>query len=422
MPRLLEFQAKDLLRQCGVPVPQGRAVHSVEEALDAAAEIGFPVAVKAQVLAGKRAEAGGILFAGSPAQATEVARRLLASTVQGKLVETLLVEKKEPIRREIYAAITADPHLRQPVVLLSGAGGTGVEQKARDESLSRSPVDLCRGFQTGEASAIAEDLQGLTEQERRSLAELLARLYDAYRRFDCRLVEINPLAMTDRGLVALDARVEIDDDALFRQAGLGLKPAEEVGGRSPTLLELAAGRIDAADHRGTAHFVQVDPDGSYARSLGKVPIGFDCVGTGASLSLMDELVPLGYYPVNFADTSGNPTASKLYRMTRVILSQPHILGYVFFSCVSSQQLDNTARGIVKALLELYPSTQGKPNMPFLAVFRGAWDKEAIELFRLSGIDQCPRVKVLGRDATEESAAQTFDELYRQWSCVKEGHQ
>jgi succinyl-CoA synthetase beta subunit len=129
---------------------------------------------------------------------------------------------------------------------------------------------------------------------------------------------------------------------------------------------------------------------------------------------MDELVPLGYYPINFCDSSGNPVGSKLYRITKIIMAQPQIEGYVFVSCVSSQQLDNTARGIIKAFKELYPASGGQPNIPSILVFRGAWDDVALDLFREHGISDGRWIKVLGRDTTEKEAAGIFDALYKEW--------
>jgi succinyl-CoA synthetase beta subunit len=129
---------------------------------------------------------------------------------------------------------------------------------------------------------------------------------------------------------------------------------------------------------------------------------------------MDELVPLGFYPVNFCDTSGNPVASKLYRVTKLIFSQPGIEGYVFVSCVSSQQLDNTARGIIKALKEIYPETGGQPNIPSVFCFRGAWDEDALRLLDEHGISKGRWVRALGRDATEREAAEAFAALHGRW--------
>jgi succinyl-CoA synthetase beta subunit len=422
MARLLEYQGKALFRRKGIPVPDGRAVLSAEEALSVADELGFPVAVKAQVHAGGRGKAGAILFAEDRDSLTRAVHELQAKRIHGAPVRELLIEKKADIEQELYVAITADPSTRQPVAIFSARGGVDVEQTADEEASAvfTVPIDIMRGFYYYDALNLLRRDWRLDSRRMFAVANLHTNLYRVYREFDCKLAEINPLAITAGGPVAVDARVDIDDDALARQTSLDLEVAEEAGERAATALEVAAGTIDENDHRGSVHFVQIDPDGSYARAEGKVPIGFDCVGAGTSLTTMDELVPLGYYPINFCDSSGNPVGSKLYRITKVIMSQPQIEGYVFVSCVSSQQLDNTARGIIKALKELYPSTGGQPNIPCVLVFRGAWDDVAIDLFKQHGISDGRWVRVLGRDTAEIEAAEIFDALYKEWKSETGG--
>ncbi|MBI4574540.1 MAG: acetate--CoA ligase family protein [candidate division NC10 bacterium] len=415
MARLYEYQGKELLRGMGIPVPRGRAVRDPIQAAKIAQEIGLPVAIKAQVLAGRRGKSGGIRFATTLEEVRMAARALFREPLHGIPVEAILVEERLEIRREIYLAVTADPSRRQPVVLVSLTGGVDIEETAAQDprQVLRTPVNIREGLLDHAARNILRKTPGATSADILSLAPVLCSLYRTYRQFDCKLVEINPVALTSAGPVAADARVDIDDDAIWRHPELGLRMTEETG-RPPTPLEVIAGTIDVGDHRGTAHFVQLDPDGSVARELGKIPVAFDCVGTGASLTTMDELVPLGYYPVNFADTSGNPSASKMYRITKVILAQPQIQGYLFISCISSQQLDNTARGIVAALKEVFPATGGQPNIPMLFAFRGAYDEEAVQVFRDHGIAASPWVELLGREVDERDAALAFHKLHRRW--------
>ena len=422
MARLLEYQGKALFRRKGIPVPDGRAVQSVEEALSVVDELGFPVVVKAQVYAGGRGKAGAILFAEDRDSLTQVVRELLAKRIHGAPIRELLIEKKAEIEQELYVGVTSDPSTRQPVAIFSAKGGVDVEQTADEEAAAvfTMPIDIMRGFYYYDALNLLRRDWQLDSRRMFAVANLYTNLYRVYREYDCKLAEINPLALTADGPVAVDARVDVDDDALARQTTLDLEVAEEAGERAATALEVAAGTIDENDHRGSVHFVQIDPDGSYAQAEGKVPIGFDCVGAGTSLTTMDELVPLGYYPINFCDSSGNPVGSKLYRITKVIMAQPQIEGYVFVSCVSSQQLDNTARGIIKAFKELYPSTGGQPNIPCVLVFRGAWDDVAIDLFKQHGISAGRWVRVLGRDTAEIEAAEVFDALYKEWKSETGG--
>jgi succinyl-CoA synthetase beta subunit len=416
MARLLEYQGKALFKREGIPVPEGRVVRSLDEAQTAAEEMGFPLAVKAQTFSGGRGKAGAILFAGNQESLVEAVKQLLGKAIHASPAKELLIERKADVVKELYMAVTADPSTRGPVAIFSLHGGVDIEETARMEpaAVLSMPIDILRGLYYFDGLNLVRQAEGLASRQMLTLANVYASLYQVYREFDCKLAEINPLALIEGGAVALDARVDIDDDALARQPSLDLEVAEEAGERAATPLEIAAGTIDEDDHRGSVHFVQIDPDASYARAEGRVPIGFDCVGAGTSLTTMDELVPLGYYPVNFCDSSGNPVGSKLYRITKVIMSQPQIEGYVFVSCVSSQQLDNTARGIIKAFKELYPSTGGQPNIPSVLVFRGAWDDVALDLFGEHGITDGRWIRVLGRDTTEKEAAVIFDDLYKEW--------
>jgi len=414
--RLLEHQAKQILRRFGIPTPDGQVARSPSEAKHAGAEVGYPVMVKAQVRSGKRGKCGGIRAAAGVAELEAIVSDMLGDTLRGLPVDALLIEEALEIAQEIYVAVTADPSSRSPVILFCANGGVDIEETAREDpkAIRKLAVDILRGVYPHDALNLLVGMADLTSDQKLGIARILCRMYDAYRAHDCKLVEINPLALTSDGLTAVDARLDIDGDALERQGDLGLDIAEEAGNRRPTLLEEIAGTIDQGDHRGTVHFVQIDPDLSYAREHSLIPFGFDCVGAGASMTTMDELVPLGFYPVNFCDTSGNPVASKLYRITKVIFSQPGIEGYVFLSCISSQQLDNTARGIIKALKELYPETGGQPNIPTVLSFRGAWDEEALELLTEHGISEGRWVRVLDRDTTEKDAAEAFRTLHQAW--------
>jgi succinyl-CoA synthetase beta subunit len=416
MARLFEYQGKALFKRKGMPVPEGRFVQTLDEAMSAVDELAFPVAVKAQVLSGRRGKSGGILFAEDRQSLSEVVRELLGKEIQGSPVEGLVVEEKAEVQKELYMAVTADPSTRQPVAIFSPRGGVDIEETAETEpaAIFTAPIDILRGFYYFDAMNLLREVDGLDSREMLTLARLFTRLYEVYREYDCKLAEINPLALTTKGALALDARVDIDDDALARQTTLDIDFAEEAGERTATLLEIAAATIDEDDHRGTVHFVQIDLDASYARSTGKVPVGFDAIGAGTGLTTMDELVPLGYYPINFCDSSCNPVGSKFYRITKVIMSQPQIEGYLFASCVSSQQLDNAARGLIKAFKELYPATGGQPNIPCVVQFRGGWDDVAVALFEEHGISEGRWIKVLGRDTTEKEVAEVFDALYKEW--------
>jgi succinyl-CoA synthetase beta subunit len=419
VPKLLEHRGKSLLRAAGITTPDGRVVTTAADARSTAEALGFPVALKAQILAGKRGLGGGIVFANDAAEAEAAAQRLFAAPLYGWPVTELLIETKSTIQSELYVAVVSDTAARAPLMIVSTSGGVAVEEAAQTGSGTTvsAAVDMRRGAPVYWCLDVVHSLP-LPEATLVALARVLSKLYEVYRRNDCTIAEINPLAITERGLIALDARIAIDDDAVFRHPELELERSQEVGDRNATALELAASKIDENDHRGSAHFVQIDPDGSLAKAQGKISIGFDGIGTGVSMAVMDELVPLGFLPMNFCDTSGNPTGSKLYRITKAILAQPLIEGYVFASCLSSQQLDVTARGIIKAFKEIFAPHGGAPTIPCVFSFRGAWDDVALDLFRQHGLDAHPWVRVLGRDSTERELAQTFKDLHERWRAAR----
>lgn len=416
MAKLLEHQGKEIFSRFKIPIPKSQLSGSVKEAQRAAQEIGYPVVVKAQVFAGKRGHAGGVRIVENEEELTTAAEDILSTSIHGLDVSYLLIEKKMDVKQELYVGITADPIKRSPVILVCTKGGVDIEEVARDDpqAIQKLNVDILRGIYSYDALNLLRNVDNLSSKEKFGVARIICSLYEIYRAYDCKLAEINPLGVCGEGIIALDARIDIDGDALGRHAELGIDHAEEAGNRSSTLLEQIASTIDEGDHRGTVHFVQVDPDLAYIHQENLIPFGFDCVGAGASLTMMDELVPMGFYPVNFCDSSGNPVGSKLYRITKVIFSQPGIQGYVFVSCVSSQQLDNTARGIIKALKEMYPDTDGQPNIPTVLAFRGAWDSDAIKMLADHKISAGRWVRVLGRNATEHEAAAIFNQLYQEW--------
>lgn len=416
MARLFEFQAKELLAGAGVPIPRGRVAGSPREVESAARELGGPVVVKPQILEGQRGKRGLIASAATPEEAVRESQRLFAGDFWGDLPRRVLVEERVPAETEWYAAVVTDPAAKRPQLLVSSEGGVSVEEALAGGGAVRLPLSLSRPLRAFEVLDALRVRSVLTSRAAAALARVCVALAHLYRSVDARLVEVNPLAWTERGWVALDGRVAVDDDALFRHPGLqerlGVRAAEETGNRLPTPLELEAARIDAEDHRGSVHFVQLDPDGSGARARGLVPVAVQTVGTGAFLTVFDELVPRGYYPMNFCDTSGSPGAEKVYRAARLVLRQTGFAGFLFVTCVSSQDLVETAKGVLKALQETYPGSGGVPEVPTVLCFRGWKDTEALELLDRAGL-RGRGVRLLGRETTEREAVAVLDQLIRQ---------
>ena len=230
MARLLEFQGKDLLRSVGLPVPRGKSARTADEAASAAEEIGFPVVIKAQVLRGGHGKLGGVRFAENRDEAAAIANDLLANGLGGKTVEQVLVEEKLAIQSEMYLAIATDLALRQPIAIFSLRGGMDIEEVSRQmpQDIVKGHIDILQGFSEYDARNLVRKAPGITSPEVAVGGEALAKLYQAYRKYDCKLVEVNPLVLTPRGICAADARIDIDEDALFRQRDL---PLEIGGGR-----------------------------------------------------------------------------------------------------------------------------------------------------------------------------------------------
>jgi len=349
MARLHEYQGKALLAQKDIPIPQGRAAGTPDEAHEIAAEIGGPVVVKIQAWVTGRAGLGGIRFAKTPDEAAQAAADVLGMRVGGFTVEKVMVEEELPIKREFYASVIVSDRERAPVVMFSSVGGTGIEEIARQhpDSVASAVVDIEHGLQDYQARNLVRRT-GVHGRLQRNLAGLLVKLYGVARAWEARAAEINPLVLTADGrLVAADCRVTVDDYAVFRHRDLGLTFARELD-RPPTELERIAYAVEEGDYRGTFYFIQMIED----FQKGEGVIGFHGAGGGGSMMSMDAVVNEGFRIANFVDTSGNPPASKVYRAARIILSQGPIDGYFGSgSGVASQEQFHSARGLAKAFLE-----------------------------------------------------------------------
>ncbi|MCG3123765.1 MAG: hypothetical protein GIKADHBN_02186 [Phycisphaerales bacterium] len=347
MARLHEYQGKAILSAAGIDVPRGGVARSPKEAADRAGSLAGPTVIKAQAWTTSRAVQGGIAFAATPAESAAHAERMLAARFGNFPVSEVLVEEKLPFARELFVSLAVDERAKAPVLILSGTGGSGVEERAA--SAHRIACDVNAGPDPTElASAIAAlKLDASTASKLNALA---ARLFSLARSLDARSLEINPLAVTTDGrVVAADCRITIDDYAAARHPELGIEIARELD-HPPTELERLAYRIEQADHRGTFFFAQmatVAPEGS--RGL----IGFHGAGGGGSMMAMDAVSAEGFTVANFCDTSGNPSPAKVYRAARIILSQPGLVGYFGSgSGVASQEQFWSAYGLAKAFWEL----------------------------------------------------------------------
>src|SRR5437867_5480996 len=347
MARLHEYQGKAILAANGFKIPHGRAVSTAELAVAAAMELGSEVVIKIQAWTTGRAGIGGVTFAKKPDDVRAHAARMLAMKVGQFPVETVLVEEKIDIDREFFLSFAINDAARAPMIIFAVGGGTGIEERAA--STRRIPCDVNRGpLDTTVSEAVASC--GLLPAHAEQLAKSIRRLFSAARSVEARSLEINPLVLTKTGdFVAADCRITIDDYAVGRHPELGIEIAREFD-HPPTPLERVAYAVEQNDHRGTFYFAQLAttaPKGS------KGLVGFHGAGGGGSMMSMDAIVNAGFTIANFTDTSGNPSASKVYRAARIILAQRDLVGYFGSgSGVASQEQYWSAYGLAKAFWEL----------------------------------------------------------------------
>src|SRR6202048_1213622 len=351
MARLHEYQGKAILAANGFKIPRGRAASTADEAVAVAKELaadkkGAGVVIKIQAWTTGRAGIGGVAFAKRPADVRGHAARMLAMKVGQFPVETVLVEEKIDIEREFFLSFAIDDAARAPVIIFAAGGGSGIEERAA--STRRIACDVNGGpLDSAVEEAVASSR--LSKAHAAQLAESIQKLLAAARSVEARSLEINPLVLTKDGqFVAADCRITIDDYAVARHPELKIEIAREFD-HPPTELERVAYAVEQSDHRGTFYFTQLAPA---AAKDSKGLVGFHGAGGGGSMMSMDAIVNAGFTIANFTDTSGNPSASKVYRAARIILAQPDLVGYFGSgSGVASQEQYWSAYGLAKAFWE-----------------------------------------------------------------------
>ena len=333
-----EYQAKRILADGGVPVPRGGPALTPDEARTVAERLGGRAVVKAQVHAGGRGKAGGVKVVSSPDEAAEAAGAMLGTRLvtfqtgpEGVPVDTVLVEEPLDIERELYVGIVTDGAARGPVVMVSEAGGMDIEEVAEStpDRIMRIPVDPGLGLQPYQGRRIAYGL-GLGAAQVRPVASMMQSLYRIFRDSDCSLVEINPLAVTSDGRVlAADAKIDFDDDALFRHSDLGdlHDPAQD----DP--LEAQAAEYGIS-------YVKLDGD-----------VGCMVNGAGLAMATMDVIGQTGAGPANFLDVGGGADEEKVARALHIILSDPGVKAVLINIFGGILRCDVVARGMLQAAEE-----------------------------------------------------------------------
>src|SRR5918993_2775143 len=326
---LLEYQGKQLFAKHGVPVPDGRPATTVQKAVEAAEQLGYPVVIKAQVQIGGRGKAGGIKLANNRGEAEEHATAILGMDIRGFTVHELYVEEASEIEEEYYAAIVFDRSAKKPMAMLSKMGGMDVEEVAETdpEAMRMLHVDPLLGLQDFHGRRLAFE-SGIAEDVIRPIGAMLAKLYDVFVREDATLVEVNPLLVTkSREVVALDAKLTVDDNALFRHPDVA--EMRDLSAEDP--------QERMAKERGLTY---VKLDGN---------VGILGNGAGLVMSTLDVVAQAGGKPANFLDAGGGGDAEGVVDALGVITADPQVKSIFFNVFGGITRCDEVARGILDAL-------------------------------------------------------------------------
>jgi succinyl-CoA synthetase beta subunit len=332
--RLYEFEGKQLFAESKIPVPPGKVAASVEEAVKIAAEIGYPVVLKSQVLTGGRGKAGGIQFAADEAELRTKAAQLFGLMIKGYPVERLLVEKKLDAVQEYYLGVTIDRTRYQWVVIASASGGMDIEEIAakHPEKITRVHLDADAVMYPFQGLELARSL-GLSGDQMKSVGDIAVKLFRCFRKWDCKMAEINPLVkLADGKFTAADSRISVDDDALFRHPELkerGIEKRHEEGEMTPR--EQKAREWDIP---------YLDLDGN---------IGMFPGGAGFGIMGNDFIRHFGGHPANFMDSGGGPTPERLAQMLVLLDENPQVKVIFGARFGGISRCDDFAKGVIMFL-------------------------------------------------------------------------
>ncbi len=377
---LLEYQGKQLFARHGVPVPDGRPARGVQDALIAADEIGYPCVIKAQVQIGGRGKAGGIKLAKNRVEAEQHAHAILGMDIRGLTVHEVWVEGASQIASEYYASVIFDRSAKAPLVMLSTKGGMDIEQVAEEDphAIARLHVDPLIGFQDFHGRRLAFEA-GVDADVVRPVGDMLRKLYDVFVAEEATLVEVNPMIITpEREVKALDAKVTLDNNALFRHK-------ENAALRDPSNEDV---QEQMAKERGLTY---VKLDGN---------IGVLGNGAGLVMSTLDVVKQAGGEPANFLDAGGGSKADAITSAVEVILSNDKVTAVLFNIFGGITRCDEVAKGLIEAFEQI------KPKVPFVVRLDGTNDVEGRRLLTEADL---PNVHI---EPTMDGAAAKVVELAR----------
>ncbi len=362
-----EYQGKEILRKYGVAVPRGHVVDNPDRAREVARELGGRVVVKAQIHAGGRGKGGGVKLAKTADEAAELTKQMLGMTLvthqtgpEGRVVQKVLIEEALNIDKELYLGITLDRKIGKPVVMASSQGGMEIEEvAARDpKAIHREPIDAVLGMQPFQARRVAYAL-GLSGNAFKKAVDFLQKLARAYVETDASLAEINPLLVTkEEDVLALDAKMNFDDNALFRHADI--VEMRDLHEEDP--LEVEASKFGL-------NYIKLDGT-----------VGCMVNGAGLAMATMDIIKHAGGEPANFLDVGGGATAEQVKNAFRIILSDKHVKAILINIFGGIMRCDRIAEGVVEASKEI-----GLP-VPLVVRLEGTNVELGKEILQKSGLD------------------------------------
>ena len=351
--KLHEYQSKQIFAKYGIPIPKGRVAATADEAKQIAKELGSRVVIKSQVLVGGRGKAGGIRLAKTPDEASDLAGQILAMEIKGLPVRKVLVDEAAGIEHEIYLGITNDRAAKKPVMMASAAGGVEIEEVARvtPEKIIKVHIDPLLGLRDYQARDIAAGID-LPREHWRQFNQIAHGLWKAYADCDATLAEINPLVITDDNkLLAVDGKMLIDDNALYRQQALA--DMRDLDVEAPS--EVEARRYGLS-------FIKLDGN-----------IGCMVNGAGLAMTSMDIIKLFGGEPANFLDIGGGASSEKVAAALRIILSDKNVKAVLFNIFGGITRGDEVARGIIAALHEV------KTEVPMVVRLVGTNAEEGMQI-------------------------------------------
>lgn len=361
--KIHEYQAKEIFRASGIPTPKSIVAKNPKEARKAALEIKKPVAIKSQVLVGGRGKAGGIKFADDPEMAYKLAEELIGFQISGETVEKVLVEEMLDIQDEFYVSVAVDRSARKPLIMASMSGGMDIEEVARKtpEKIVKYYLDPLDEFLPYQAREIARKM-GVNSKLISAVGGIVVKLYQVFKNYDANIAEINPLVLTESGLIAADAKLDIDDDSLYRHR------------------DLVKLKTEANDE-----FAYVKLDGNIA-----------VIGNGAGLTLtgMDMIKLYGGKPATFLDIGGGASQENIARALNLVISNPNVK-VVFLNVLGGiTRADDVANGVISVLED------SEREVPLVIRLTGTNEQEGQRILTEAGVSYETSMEAAAKKAVE----------------------